>query len=180
LPTDLSFYEAQIPNLQRHSYVVRSDADPAYNCISWAAGDQERPWWPPDELSGPAYWRNGAPPAETIDAFVAAFRTLGYEVCDSLDLEEGVEKIAIYAYDGTCRPSHAARRLPSGRWTSKLNTGIDIEHPDLNAVGGSELFSYGHVARIMCRERTGEPPSPHMPWPQGWPKGRPWPQDPRV
>jgi len=110
-----------------------------------------------------------------LEAFVLAFATLGYEKCESSALAAGVEKIAIYVCEKTCRPSHAARQLPSGRWTSKLNTGIDIEHPDLEAVEGSAHLSYGRVAQIMCRPRTGDPPAPRRLWPAGRPKGRPWP-----
>ena len=41
-------------------------------------------------------------------------------------LQDGYEKIAIYALDG--EPTHAARQLDTGRWTSKLGKHEDIEH----------------------------------------------------
>lgn len=55
----------------------------------------------------------------TLQSFVLAFEHLGYRVCTSGMLEEGVEKIALYAAsDG--EPTHAARQLANGGWTSKL------------------------------------------------------------
>jgi|GEM_PF-3681614 len=54
-----------------------------------------------------------------------AFATLGYEVCDNVELEPGFEKIALYAgADGI--PTHAARQLQAGPWTSKLGRMEDI------------------------------------------------------
>jgi hypothetical protein len=84
----------------------------------------------------------------TTEVFVLAYERLGYVVCDRGDLEQGYEKIAIFAEpDGT--PTHAARQLPTGAWTSKLGRLEDIEHNDLRGVAGG---SYGDVAVIMRRE----------------------------
>ena len=56
---------------------------------------------------------------ETIAAFLAVITRLGYESCDNEALEQGVEKVALFATpDG--EPTHAARQLVNGRWTSKL------------------------------------------------------------
>ena len=44
----------------------------------------------------------------TLDAFIQAFQSIGYEVCASDNLESGFQKIAIYA-DSTGKPTHAAR-----------------------------------------------------------------------
>ena len=82
-----------------------------------------------------------------LDAFVAAFRTLGYEPCESADVEEGFEKIAIYTWAaGT--PKHAARQLPDGLWTSKLGPHRDIKHE----LSGLEGRNYGMVKKIMKRK----------------------------
>jgi hypothetical protein len=54
-----------------------------------------------------------------MSAFIQAYKSLGYELCDNSELEAGFEKIAIYATsDG--EPTHAARQLSVGLWTSKL------------------------------------------------------------
>jgi hypothetical protein len=67
-------------------------------------------------------------------------------VCGQADLEPGFEKIAPFA-DADGLPTHAARQLPGGRWTSKLGELEDIEH-DLNDVAGT---AYGTVVQIMKR-----------------------------
>jgi hypothetical protein len=87
-----------------------------YNCIAWAAGEDDRFWWP--DLLGIGYWPPGAVRRETLDAFVEAYGTLGYAVCADGILEEGFEKVALFTRAG--KPTHAARQLRSGAWTSKL------------------------------------------------------------
>ena len=123
--------------------MVTSPITPTYNCIAWAAGDTRRFWWPQDQV----YWPPGAVREETIDAFVHAFATLGYSVCDTAEREDGIEKVAIYAIGD--EPKHAARQLESGTWTSKLGCDVDIEHP-LDGVAGDV---YGHVVRVLQRPR---------------------------
>ena len=139
-----------------------------YNCIAWAANDATRPWWP--NRYGVGYWPQGIH-EETLKAFVATYGSVGYTICDSPWLEEGVEKIAIYT-DADGRPKHAARQLPDGRWTSKMGVrGIDIEHESLALVAGAE---YGDIACYMKRpiggkreaaEATGEPYHNRIPLP---------------
>jgi len=63
-----------------------------------------------------------------------------------MSIEDGWEKIAIFA-DEQGEPLHAARQLPSGRWTSKLGADVDIEH-DLAALEGD---LYGKVACFLKR-----------------------------
>ena len=78
-------------------------------------------------------------------AFAAAFATLGYVSGSGEEPESGFEKVALFA-SGTA-PTHVARQLPNGRWTSKLGTREDIEH-DLHAVSGEV---YGVVAMVLKR-----------------------------
>jgi hypothetical protein len=148
--------EQIFPGLRGTAYQVTSPPDEAYNCIAWAAGDNQQWWWP-DEASQPdsAHWPAGALRAETLDAFRQAFATLGYVVCNDDLVEGGFEKIALFALSGS--PKHAARQLPSGRWTSKLGPMEDIEH-ELHDVG----MVYGSVVLLMKRPipRAGEPVSP--------------------
>src|SRR5579871_5278130 len=109
-------------------------------------------WWWPDPL-GAGYWPNGIARTETQEAFVAAYATVGFAPTTDDSLQPGVEKIAVYAKGG--KPTHAARQLPSGRWTSKLGRAEDIEH-DLSALAGDV---YGTVAFILQRLRpTGNDP----------------------
>jgi hypothetical protein len=62
----------------------------------------------------------------TLDAFIAASETRGFEVCLNADNEPGFEKVVLYAKGGV--PTHAARQLLNGNWTSKLGREIDVQH----------------------------------------------------
>jgi hypothetical protein len=115
-----------------------------YNCIAWAAGRTDQFWWP--AAGDDTFWPDQAPNEETIDAFVFAFATLRYEPCHSGDREPGYEKIALYAYRG--KPTHAARQLPDGKWTSKLGKGPLVTH---NTPRGVEGPVYGSVVRYLRR-----------------------------
>lgn len=139
--------EKDFPNLKRTQYTITSPVDPGYNCIAWAAGDIERFWWPDEHPM--AYWPPGLPRRVEIDAFVAAFASLGYEACGGGQTERGYEKIALYADDKGV-PKHAARQLASGRWTSKLGRLEDVNHQ----LYGLEGADYGGVVQYM-RRRLG-------------------------
>lgn len=117
-----------------------------YNCIAWAAGEADRWWWP---TPGLYYWPLGAPMEETLEAFIAAFTLLGFSEADNGDLEPNLEKVALYATGGGT-PTHMARQLPNGRWTSKLGSGVDIEHATVRQLEGP---LYGSVARYLKRQR---------------------------
>jgi len=77
-------------------------------------------------------------------AFTDAFRSLGFEVCQNPVLELGCTKIAIFV-NRLGIPTHAARQLTDGAWTSKLGPYKDISH-ELHALEGDE---YGRVSLIM-------------------------------
>lgn len=136
--------EAVFPALGGSGSVVTSPADDRYNCVAWAAHDNERRWWP----DGDSHWPEGAPCEETIAAFIAAFGELGFVSCDDPVLEVGYEKVAIYAAPDRL-PSHVARQLPSGLWTSKLGQLQDIQH-QLEDLAGAV---YGSCAHFMKRSR---------------------------
>ena len=131
------------PLLLPDNHRVTSPPSRQYNCVAWAAGDSQRWWWPDEQEVG--HWPADVPRLETIDAFVLAYRTLGFEVAQNAALEDGFEKVAIYAL-GT-RPTHAARQLPSGRWSSKLGAQEDIEH-DHGALDGPV---YGSIVAVLRR-----------------------------
>ncbi|MGL4552179.1 MAG: DUF7689 domain-containing protein, partial [Gemmataceae bacterium] len=101
-------------------------------------------WWWPDPM-GAAYWPPGVPREETLPASLAAFATLGYAPASNHDPEPDIGKVAVYARSGL--PTHAARQLPGGRWTSKLGQAEDIEHALADLVGAV----YGDVAVLLAR-----------------------------
>ena len=139
--------EVLFPGLRGTDYRVTSPPDRKYNCIAWAAGDLRRWWWPDPPPDDEGYhWPHGVGNEETVVAFVAAFAALGYEPCAEEGPAAGWEKVALYATaDGV--PTHAARQLAGGRWTSKLGRAEDIEH-ELRTLEGAD---YGKVVRILRR-----------------------------
>jgi hypothetical protein len=75
---------------------------------------------------------------------------LGFERCDDADWEPGVEKLAIFA--DASGPTHVARQLPNGMWTSKMGKMEDIEHTLEGLSGGK----YGYVQVILRRPADHE------------------------
>ncbi len=61
-------------------------------------------------------------------------------------LNFGFEKVALFV-DAAGMPTHAARQVNSGAWTSKLGNSEDIEH-ELRALEGD---IYGTVRLILKR-----------------------------
>ena len=142
----MNLLETWFPNLANSGYVITSPAAPDYNCIAWAAHDNGRWWWPDPYRQ--YFWPGSARREDSIGAFVQAYGELGFQACAHGLLEQRYEKVAIYA-DSQGVPTHAARQLPSGKWTSKLGTNVDIEHGDVHGVEGS---AYGHVVMYMRRK----------------------------
>jgi hypothetical protein len=71
-------------------------------------GDTRRWWWPDDDPNDDTrYWPEGIVREETVAAFLAAFALHGYTPCDSEAVEEGTEKIALFAA-ANGKPKHAA------------------------------------------------------------------------
>ena len=62
-------------------------------------------------------------------------------------LEPGSEKVVIFV-DNEGLPTHAARQLTDGSWTSKLGSWQDNQHQHLQALAGTASI-YGVVALIM-------------------------------
>lgn len=113
-----------------------------YNCIAWALGVTDRWWWP-GRLD--AYWLPGCPEQPSIPAFKALFAIFRYKPCADGRLESGYEKLALYAKGN--EPTHAARQLRNGRWTSKCGANVDIEHK----VKDLEGPKYGKVIMYFRR-----------------------------
>ena len=134
--------EALFPRLCQTPYEITSPEDRRYNCIAWAAGCDDLWWWPVPEYG---YYWPGACREESVAAFEQVFRSLDYLPCGHADLEGGFEKVALFVKDG--RPTHMARQLPSGQWTSKCGPLEDIAH----TLDGVEGTRYGSVATVMKR-----------------------------
>lgn len=136
--------EFAFPGLAGTGYRITSPATRKYNCIAWAVGNDRQWLWPgpiedcdwPDEID-----REGS-----LAAFAALFMLFGFAPCSDHRIEAGFERVALFA-DTDGRPTHAARQLQNGRWTSKLGMAEDIEH-DLRAIEGD---LYGRVVRIFRR-----------------------------
>jgi hypothetical protein len=116
----MSEYLKYFPGLSEANHRQTSAKTPTYNCIAWAAGDNER-WWEPADPS------------------------LGYNTCADGSVRKGYQKVAIYA-DAAGAWTHAARQLSDGKWTSKLGVSEDIEH---DAPQGVEGDCYGTVFCFM-------------------------------
>lgn len=146
----IAHLEVAFPALRNEGFEETSPASEKYNCIAWAAGRPSQWWWP---YQHPAYyWPEGHAHEVTLEAFIRAFVSLRYQQCENGELEAGFEKVAIYAVEG--KPTHAARQLGDGRWTSKLGKDIDITH----TLRGLEGPVYGHVASYLKRS-LGEAPT---------------------
>ncbi len=144
-----SWPPANFPHLTYGRYKnhqITSRATRRYNCIAWAADDPERWWWP----GGVDYWPHGVPDEETTPAFIRAFETLGYQLCVDATVESGFEKIALYSLPSG-EPTHAARQLRTGKWTSKLGGCEDIRHDDPGAVNGPLYGSPQHFLKRSIR-----------------------------
>ena len=141
----------QFPKLTDVDHTVTSPLDRRYNCIAWAADDTASKWWPDQFNIGK--WPPGTPRAEAPEAFIEAYGTLGYAKCDTGTHEPGIEKVALYAVreaDNSLTPTHAARQLENGNWTSKLGDFEDIEHATLDNL---EDGPYGKAIIYLQRPR---------------------------
>ena len=118
------YSRADFPNLHSGNHRVSSPPDNRYNCIAWAAGI-DNAWWEPVTLR---HWPANAPRDYKLTSLILAYESVGFVICTSYRgaLEEGVEKVAIYAVGDEYM--HAALQLGGGSWTSKMGTGEDIEH----------------------------------------------------
>ena len=130
----------EFPNTNIEPFVITSPKANAYNCIAWAYEDNTKWYWP-DEYS---YWPDSVIKEATINALIALFQKKGYEVCNNYELESNYKKVAIYA-DSENNPTHAARPLANGDWTSKLGRGNDVTHTIESMANGF----YGNVKVVM-------------------------------
>lgn len=140
--------EAIFPELEGWDYSVTSENSHDYNCIAWAAGEDARQWWPWGDDN--TYWPSDAPCELSLDAFVKAYASIRYEVCDDEAYDPEYDKVALFADPSGC-PTHAALQIDDLYWTSKLGKLHDIRHP-LRALDGGR---YGRVKLFMRRRKAG-------------------------
>lgn len=138
-------------NISQNNFKCSSDSTAhlpcgGYNCIAWAAGKKDKWWWPSDDPCD--FWPipiDSKTPV-SLEQFIKAFEHEGYSDCgQNSEFENGYEKVAIYL-DEDGEPTHAARQLPSGFWTSKMGNGEDIEHDTLQVV---ECKAYGMAKHFL-------------------------------
>ena len=152
----ITHLERGFPKLAAAGYEKTSDSTGpphflgSYNCIAWVVGDTRHGFWWPNEYG---YWPWWIRREVTVECFMKTFRSLGYWVCPSSSKEFLFDKVALYAIhrshnptpvpvlQGNFRdwePTHMARQLRDGSWTSKCGGNEDITHFTLDA-----LESYG-------------------------------------
>lgn len=146
--------EGDFPGLAGTDWEITSPPTKAYNCIAWAADDPTRWWWPQPHPM--VYWPPSAPRDGSVETFIAAFGLLGYEVCPEFDvtLDERYDKLVLYTKDGL--PTHMARQLPSGLWTSKCGGLEDIQHT-LEGLCG-DVYGQPTIALRRLKADTHQPP----------------------
>jgi hypothetical protein len=80
-----------------------------------------------------------------MDAFLLMLKEGGWTKTSDKSLQKNLRKIALYYSPVTGAPTHAARLLENGYWTSKLGDNIDLSH-DLSELEGPE---YGIVFSVF-------------------------------
>ncbi|HZS46515.1 MAG TPA: hypothetical protein VFC63_15675 [Blastocatellia bacterium] len=100
---------------------------------------------------GAYFWPVAAKSSDDIESWLEIFQLQSYTICDSAELEEGYEKVAIYV-DEYRLPTHVARQTYNGKWESKLGKGKDIQHDTLDLLEGNVADEYGTVSRILKRK----------------------------
>lgn len=133
------------PNLGDDNHSITSPATDNYNCIAWAYEVSNKRMWPGDPDS---YWPSDIAGMDELRTVIQLYLNKGYEECENGQHEDGFKKVAIYVNQEG--PTHAARQLESGRWTSKLGILVDIEHDTLEALEGE---FYGK-AEVFLRKRN--------------------------
>ncbi len=132
-------------------FEVLAPASPSYNCIAWALGFNDRWIWPKS---------NGE--AVTISDFDALFNYYGYKRLPRINLDPvaGYDKLVLYARRtefGDLEPTHCARQLPDGSWSSKLGKLPLIRHLHPDDINGE---TYGEVSAVYVREKPTKSSKP--------------------
>lgn len=158
-------FKEDFPDIDISNHKKTSEYDPSYNCIAYAADDDKHWWWPlrkiyhgkekewvdqHRELGKIVYWPEVTEEDVTLESFIEAFGTRGYTTCADGNLEQDFEKIVIYLNEKK-EPTHAAKQLEDGKWSSKIGENEDICHTTPDVLNG-EL--YGKPFQYMKRPKT--------------------------
>lgn len=129
-----------------------SDESPRYNCLAWALGINWT-FFSPERRHAGYYWPPGIPREWTMPNIRKIFYRHGFtEETDDRTIEEGFDKVAVYVEENTEGvPSHFAKQLPNGKWSSKMGDLIDMEHDDLDCLQGE---CYGSLYVILKRRKV--------------------------
>jgi hypothetical protein len=144
---------AQYPALRASSHKITSPCNDKYNCAGWVQSAMTS-WVEPG-----FFWPSNAPVPmgpNDLDCYVAVFRSWGFEICESPDLEDGFLKIAIFATGQEFE--HVAKQLPSGAWSSKGGPLHDFKHDELEALSGCGVMRNACAVRFMRRQYDGRDP----------------------
>lgn len=134
------------PRLTDQNSAISSPETDNYNCVAWAYEVSNKKMWP--RAAEDYYWPPDVADDDELQALTHLYVNAGYVRCDNGQLEDGFKKVAIYVDEAG--PTHVARQLESGRWTSKLGDWEDIEHDTLDILEGE---AYGR-ATVFLRKRT--------------------------
>lgn len=144
---NIEFYKQNFPNIKNNNFIITSENDDYYNCISWAYGMSEISLCPNRDRY---YWPDNISNTEHINSFIELYKVIKYESCSDGILEDGYEKICIYEKDNI--PTHASKQLQDGMWTSKMGIYNDVKHSVFALNGGL----YGDITIYMKRKITND------------------------
>ncbi len=118
-----------------------------YNCIAWSVRVNYRWDWPAPNTR-PATVRD-------FDAYYARYHFRPLPTGLDYRVVPGMEKVVLYGHVRPGRriePTHAARQLSDGTWTSKLGQAPRIRHLTPEALNGT---SYGQPVKVYYRMVRG-------------------------
>jgi hypothetical protein len=138
--------ELAFPGLRSTPWEITSRKTQRYNCIAWAAGETAIRW---DLVQG-AHWPQGVKKRLGIAYLIAAYMTVGFEVCSDAEATYDPDFDTIVVYQQSGDWTHAAKLLSNGMWSSKLGDGEDISHATPDALN---CPSYGTPFRFMRRKK---------------------------
>lgn len=136
------------PNLKDGTFEKTSDEGIYQNCVGFVVGirrwiDSYSQFWPDDLETG-----------DTPEHYAAFFKKHGFEICADGSLENGTEKLAIYAkghkYSSQKEFKHVAIQQNDGKWKSKMGKLEDIEHPTTKTICCGD---YGEAIIFMRRPK---------------------------
>lgn len=82
-----------------------------------------------------------------MEAFEDCLKASHWERTEDRSVQPDLKKIALYASVVDGQPTHAARQLATGAWTSKLGEELDLTH-ELHELEGP---AYGTVVAIYAK-----------------------------